>query len=148
METMFIYPPSELGYHDVVTINGRCKGICDNWDLLGSLATKRRAALDVCFFDVTLIMFICTCTHRRRRVFWNASITCIRNSPNVQLYVFFSHRLWLFSLLFLVALLQLDIWRQRGSHRPIHRAYNRTDPGSIGRTRAVQTDAGRSGSRV
>ncbi|XP_022658271.1 alpha-actinin isoform X2 [Varroa destructor] len=35
-----------LGYHDVASINSRCKRICDQWDRLGALTAKRRQALD------------------------------------------------------------------------------------------------------
>jgi len=35
-----------LNYHDVATVNSRCQRICDQWDLLGTLTTQRRIALD------------------------------------------------------------------------------------------------------
>lgn len=35
-----------LGYHDVQTVNSRCQRICDQWDLLGTLTTQRRNALE------------------------------------------------------------------------------------------------------
>ncbi|RWS10034.1 Alpha-actinin: sarcomeric-like protein, partial [Dinothrombium tinctorium] len=35
-----------LGYHDSVSVNARCKRICDQWDRLGSLTQKRRKALE------------------------------------------------------------------------------------------------------
>jgi actinin alpha len=35
-----------LDYHDVVTINARCDKTCRHWDLLGSLTSKRRSALE------------------------------------------------------------------------------------------------------
>lgn len=35
-----------LGYHDIVSINSRCQRVCDQWDRLGGLTTKRRQALD------------------------------------------------------------------------------------------------------
>ncbi|CAF0768710.1 unnamed protein product [Brachionus calyciflorus] len=35
-----------LDYHDVVSVNARCEKICRNWDLLGTLTSKRRAALE------------------------------------------------------------------------------------------------------
>jgi actinin alpha 1/4 len=35
-----------LGYHDVVSVNQRCEQICKNWDILGSLTSKRRNALN------------------------------------------------------------------------------------------------------
>ncbi|XP_070577516.1 alpha-actinin-like [Ptychodera flava] len=37
---------NDLDYHDVGTINTRCQKICDQWDTLGTLSQKRRAALD------------------------------------------------------------------------------------------------------
>lgn len=36
-----------LDYHDVASVNARCERICRNWDLLGSLTSKRRVALEV-----------------------------------------------------------------------------------------------------
>lgn len=38
---------SELDYHDAATVNGRCQGICDQWDNLGTLTQKRRDSLEV-----------------------------------------------------------------------------------------------------
>jgi len=35
-----------LDYHDVATINARCEKTCRHWDLLGSLTSKRRLALE------------------------------------------------------------------------------------------------------
>jgi actinin alpha len=35
-----------LDYFDVAAVNARCERICRNWDLLGSLTSKRRVALD------------------------------------------------------------------------------------------------------
>jgi actinin alpha len=35
-----------LDYFDVASVNARCERICRNWDLLGSLTSKRRVALD------------------------------------------------------------------------------------------------------
>nr|L7UZ85.1 RecName: Full=Alpha-actinin; AltName: Full=F-actin cross-linking protein; AltName: Allergen=Der f 24 [Dermatophagoides farinae]AGC56214.1 alpha-actinin [Dermatophagoides farinae] len=35
-----------LGYHDIASINARCQRICDQWDRLGTLTTRRRQALD------------------------------------------------------------------------------------------------------
>ncbi len=40
-------PCSALDYHDVASVNARCQRICDQWDLLGTLTTQRRTALDV-----------------------------------------------------------------------------------------------------
>uniref|UniRef100_A0A6Q2YHJ2 Actinin alpha 3a n=1 Tax=Esox lucius TaxID=8010 RepID=A0A6Q2YHJ2_ESOLU len=37
---------NELDYHDAVTINSRCQGICDQWDNLGTLTQKRRDSLE------------------------------------------------------------------------------------------------------
>uniref|UniRef100_A0A673Y5D0 Actinin alpha 3a n=1 Tax=Salmo trutta TaxID=8032 RepID=A0A673Y5D0_SALTR len=37
---------NELDYHDAVTINARCQGICDQWDNLGTLTQKRRDSLE------------------------------------------------------------------------------------------------------
>ena len=36
-----------LDYHDAASVNARCERICRNWDLLGSLTSKRRSALEV-----------------------------------------------------------------------------------------------------
>lgn len=35
-----------LDYHDAATVNARCERICRNWDLLGTLTSKRRIALE------------------------------------------------------------------------------------------------------
>lgn len=35
-----------LDYHDAASVNARCEKICRNWDLLGTLTSKRRAALE------------------------------------------------------------------------------------------------------
>ncbi|XP_014667400.1 PREDICTED: alpha-actinin, sarcomeric-like [Priapulus caudatus] len=35
-----------LGYHDSPAINSRCQRICDGWDSLGNLTSKRRQALE------------------------------------------------------------------------------------------------------
>lgn len=35
-----------LDYHDVATVNSRCQIICDQWDVLGQLTTKRRDGLE------------------------------------------------------------------------------------------------------
>jgi len=35
-----------LDYHDVATVNARCQRICDQWDVLGQLTTKRRDGLE------------------------------------------------------------------------------------------------------
>ncbi|KAL3873103.1 hypothetical protein ACJMK2_036261 [Sinanodonta woodiana] len=35
-----------LDYHDVAAVNARCQRICDQWDKLGTLTSKRRQALD------------------------------------------------------------------------------------------------------
>ncbi|CAF0858942.1 unnamed protein product [Brachionus calyciflorus] len=35
-----------LDYHDSASVNARCERICRNWDLLGSLTSKRRVALE------------------------------------------------------------------------------------------------------
>ncbi|XP_071379595.1 alpha-actinin-3b isoform X7 [Centroberyx affinis] len=37
---------NELDYHDAATVNGRCQGICDQWDNLGTLTQKRRDSLE------------------------------------------------------------------------------------------------------
>uniref|UniRef100_A0A8C5ALT0 Actinin alpha 3b n=1 Tax=Gadus morhua TaxID=8049 RepID=A0A8C5ALT0_GADMO len=37
---------NELDYHDAVTVNARCQGICDQWDNLGTLTQKRRDSLE------------------------------------------------------------------------------------------------------
>jgi len=38
---------SALKYYDVQKVNIRCKSICDQWNLLANLATKRREELEV-----------------------------------------------------------------------------------------------------
>lgn len=35
-----------LDYHDSASVNARCERICRNWDLLGTLTSKRRVALE------------------------------------------------------------------------------------------------------
>ncbi|RUS72991.1 hypothetical protein EGW08_019239 [Elysia chlorotica] len=37
---------NSLDYHDVATVNARCQKICDQWDVLGQLTTKRRDGLE------------------------------------------------------------------------------------------------------
>ena len=45
---------SALGYYDSPAINARCQRICDNWDLLGDLSSKRRYRLEVSFSPLQL----------------------------------------------------------------------------------------------
>jgi actinin alpha len=33
---------NQLGYHDIGTVNSRCQKICNNWDVLRDLATRRK----------------------------------------------------------------------------------------------------------
>lgn len=37
---------STLEYHEVGAVNARCQRICAQWDRLGALTQRRRAALD------------------------------------------------------------------------------------------------------
>lgn len=37
---------STLEYHEVGAVNARCQRICGQWDRLGALTARRRAALD------------------------------------------------------------------------------------------------------
>ena len=46
-----------LDYHDAASVNARCKKICQNWDLLGSLTSKRRAALEVTNISISLFFW-------------------------------------------------------------------------------------------
>ena len=41
---------SALKYYDVQKVNIRCKSICDQWNLLANLATKRREELEVTLY--------------------------------------------------------------------------------------------------